>query len=196
VVEGLWRDAFVAAGYGWPGDVYNLSPAVAAPGYRDFIDNQWVVSAVAPQWFLDQTRRQTSEVRLGTWIGPLEQVFATDNTERLRHLTVPTLVLYATQDDIFSPADEQTLIGSLTAAAAAGGSFWWKEYGQLPPTASGEQTDLGHNLPWEAPDGVATDIASFLERGRPTLTLYHTDYPQDIHRVVAEPRRALVIHEP
>jgi pimeloyl-ACP methyl ester carboxylesterase len=196
VVEGLWRDAFVAAGYSWPGDVYNLSPAVAAPGFSDFIDNQWVTSSVAPQWFLDQTRRLTSAVRLGTWIGPLKQIYATDNTERLRHLTVPTLVLYATQDDIFSPADEQTLIDSLTAAAAGGGSFWWKEYGQLPPTASGEQTDLGHNLPWEAPNGVATDIASFLERGRPTLTLYHTDYPSDIHRVIAEPGRALVIHEP
>jgi pimeloyl-ACP methyl ester carboxylesterase len=196
VVEGLWQQAFVNAGYNWPADVYNLSPAVAAPDFNDFIDNQWVTSAVAPQWFLDQLRLDTTAIRLGTWIGALKQIYATDNTERLRHLTVPTLVLYATQDDIFSPADEQTLIDSLTTAAAGRGSFWFKQYGQLPPTASGEQTDLGHNLPWEAPDGVATDIASFLERGRPTLTLYHTDYPTDVQRVIAEPGRAVVIHEP
>jgi pimeloyl-ACP methyl ester carboxylesterase len=73
VVEGLWHQAFVDAGYSWPADVYNLSPAVAAPDFNE------------------------------------------------RHLTVPTLVLYATQDDIFSPVDEQTLIDSLTTAAAGRG---------------------------------------------------------------------------
>ncbi len=59
-----------------------------------------------------------SEIRLGTWIGALKRIYPTDNTERLRHLTVPTLVLYATRDNVFSPAGEQTLIGPLTAAAA------------------------------------------------------------------------------
>ena len=196
VVEGLWRQAFVAAGYDWPSGVYSLSPAVAAPGFDDFIDTAWVTSAVAPTWFLDQIRRATLGVRLGTWIGPLKQIVATDNTERLSHLHVPTLVLYATQDGIFSEADEQRLIGALSRAAAHGGSFYFKQYGELPPTLSGEQTDLAHNLPWEAPEGVATDIASFLTRGRPTYTLYHTDYPSDIHRVLGEPGRAFVIHEP
>ena len=196
VVEGLWQQAFVGAGYNWPTDVYNLSPAVAAPGFTDFLDNQWVASTVAPPSLLDQIRTDTAAIPLGTWIGALKQITMADNTERLRNLVAPTLVLYAIQDDIFSPADEQTLIDSLSAAAAGRGSFWWKQYGELPPPATGEQTDLGHNLPWEAPDAVATDIASFLTTGRPTATLYHTDYPTDIHRIVAEPGQAVLIHDP
>lgn len=126
VVEGLWQQAFLAAGYSWPDGVYNLSPAVAAPDFSDFIENQWVTSTVAPTWFLNEIRPETAAVRLGTWIGPLEQIYAADNTSRLRHLQAPTLVLYAIQDDIFTLTDEQTLISSLTAAATAGGSFWWK----------------------------------------------------------------------
>jgi non-heme chloroperoxidase len=196
VIDGLWKSAFVARGYSWPAGVYNLSPAVAAPGFRNFIDNQWVTSAVAARWFLNQIRPETAAVWLGTWIGALQAIYAVHNAARLRHLAVPTLVLYAIQDDIFTPGDEQVLIRSLTAAAAHGGSFWWKQYGLLPPPADGQQTDLGHNLPWEAPVGVATDIASFLKFGRPTATLYHTDYPGHIHRIIAEPGRAVLIHRP
>jgi pimeloyl-ACP methyl ester carboxylesterase len=154
------------------------------------------VASVAPAWFLNRIQTETAAVRLGSWIGPLENITAVDNTQRLEHLTVPTLVLYAIQDDIFSQADEQTLINALTVAASDGGSFWWKEYRVLPAPADGSQTDLGHNLPWEAPVGVATDIASFLDFGRPTAILYHTDYPADIHRIVAEPGKAILIHSP
>ena len=196
VVDGLWEDTFAGLGYVWPDDVYNLGPAVAAPGFDDFLDNQWVVSAVAPESFLGELRSDTVAIKLGTWIGALQAITATDNTARLEHLRVPTLVLYASQDSIFSPGDEQTLIDALTIAAHNGGSFWWKEYGALPPPADGTQTDLGHNLPWEAPEGVAADVASFIQRGRPTATLFHTDYPADVQRIVAEPGKAVLIHEP
>lgn len=197
VVEGWWQGAFTAQGYSWPDGVYNVSPGigVSAPDFRDFIA-QFDGSAVAPPWFLNQVQPAAAATPLGTWIGALKNIYAADNTERLDHLTVPTLVLYATQDDIFTRADEQTLIDSLTTAAAGHGSFWWKQYGELPPPASGEQTDLGHELIWEAPDGVAADITKYLEDGQPTRTLYHTDYPNDIHRILAEPGRAVLIHEP
>jgi len=195
VIDGEWQPDFTAAGYAWPNDVYHLSPGVAAPDYNDFIDNAWVTSSVAPPWFLAQIRPGIAATRLGFWIGAIDNIVTVDNTQRLRHLTVPTLVLYAIQDDIFTLADEQVLIDSLRAAAQSGGSFWWKEYGAVPPPAAGSQTDLGHSLPWEAPVGVATDLASFLVRGQPTLTLYRTD-PSDLHRILAEPGRALVIHEP
>jgi pimeloyl-ACP methyl ester carboxylesterase len=194
VIEGLWQPAFVQAGYSWPDGVYNLSPAVAAPGFDDFLSREWDADTVAQQAFLDQIIPETRATRLGTWIGVLQNLAVADNTERLRHLKVPTLVLWAVQDFLFSRNDEQALINALTAAAQEGGSFWWKQYGVLPAPPSGEQTDFSHNLVWEAPDAVATDIASYLENGRPTRTLYHTDYPNDVQRVVAEPGRAILIH--
>lgn len=131
VVEGLWQQSFIAAGYTWPADVYNLTPAVAAPDFSDFISTQWVASSVAPDWFLNQIRQETFGIRLGTWIGPLKDIYAADNTQRLRQLKPATPVIYGIQDDIFSPSDEHVLINALTAAAADGGSFWWKQYGQL-----------------------------------------------------------------
>ena len=196
VVEGEWQSDFSAQGYAWPSGVYDLTPAVAAPDFGTFIDEDWVTSTVAPTSFLDQLRADTEKVRLGTWIGPLKNIVITDNTQRLQSLTVPTLVLYGIQDDVFRSADETTLITSLKAAAARGESFWWKQYGVLPPPSDGEQTDLGHNLPWEAPGAVATDVASFLTTGAPTRILFHTDYPADVHRIVAEPGQAIIIHEP
>jgi hypothetical protein len=105
-------------------------------------------------------------------------------------------VLWAVQDAIFSPDTQQKLIGALDDAAAHGGSFWWKQYGVLPPPSSGQQTDFGHNLVWEAPGAVALDIASFLVTGRPTDVLFRSGYPGDIHRVIAEPGRATLVHAP
>jgi pimeloyl-ACP methyl ester carboxylesterase len=194
VVEGEWQDAFTAAGYTWPDGVYGLSPGVAASDFDAFVTGAWDASPVAPPAFLNQIAAETETVPLGTWIGPLQNIVAADNTARLEHLRVPTLVMYAIQDAIFSPADEQQLIDALRVAAANGGSFWWKQYGTLPPPASGEQTDVAHNLPWEAPDAVAVDIASFLELGAPTRILWHTDYPDDIHKIVGEPGKAILIH--
>ena len=40
---------------------------------------------------------------------------------------------------------------------------FWKEYGIVPLPQSGtEQTDIGHNVQWGAPDPVAADIDAFL----------------------------------
>jgi pimeloyl-ACP methyl ester carboxylesterase len=194
VVQGEWQSDFTAAGYAWPSGVYGLTPGVAVPDFDEFIDDEFEVSAVAPPSLLAQLQAGAKLVQVGTWIGTLDDLVLTDNTLRLQRLGVPTLVLWGIQDDIFSRDTEQSLIDVLEAAAHHGTPFWWKQYGLLPPPDSGDQTDLGHALPWEAPLGVATDTAAFLTLGAPTCTLYHTNYPQDIHRVLAVPGAATVIH--
>jgi pimeloyl-ACP methyl ester carboxylesterase len=194
VVQGEWQSDFTAAGYTWPAGVYSLNPGVAVPDFDTFIDDEFETSAVAPPALLAKMQAGAKLVRVGTWIGTLDDLLLADNTLRLERLGVPTLVLWGTQDDIFSRDTEQSLIDALGVAARHGTPFWWKQYGTLPPPDSGDQTDLGHALPWEAPVGVATDTAAFLTIGAPTCTLYHTDYPQDIHRVLAVPGAATVIH--
>lgn len=196
LIGGVWEPAFLAAGYGWPDGVYDVSPAVAAPGFDDFLTGSWDADAIADPAFLAQIVPETAATPLGTWIGALEAITEADNTQRLERLKPPTLVLWAVQDDLFSREIEQKLIDALTVAANDGGSFWWKQYGVLPPPADGTQTDFGHNLVWEAPGPVALDIASFLTFGRPTNVLFHTDYPADIHSIVAEPGKATLIHAP
>lgn len=196
LIGGVWEPAFLAAGYSWPDGVYDVSPAVAAPGFQDFLTGAWDADAVANPAFLAQIVPETAATPLGTWIGALEAIIETDNTQRLEQLKPPTLVLWAVQDDVFSRDIEQKLIDALTVAANHGGSFWWKQYGVLPPPTDGTQTDFGHNLVWEAPGPVALDIASFLALGRPTNVLFRTDYPADIHRIVGERGKAILIHEP
>lgn len=190
----VWPDAFAAAGIAWPDGAYALSPEAAVPGFDDFVAFGFVVSAIAPPAFLAQIVPETEATKTGTWLGALQDLAAADNTARLRRLRTPALVLWAVQDDVFSRDLEQTLIDALTAAARAGGSFWWKQYGVFPAPASGEQTDFSHNLVWEAPAGIALDIDSYLATGRPTRTLYRSNYPIDVTQVVAEPGRATLIH--
>jgi non-heme chloroperoxidase len=196
LIDAVWEPAFLAAGYSWPDGVYGVSPAVAAPGFDDFLTGAWDIDAIADPAFLTQIQSDAAATPLGTWLGALEAITETDNTQRLQQLKPPTLVLWAAQDDVFPRTLEQKLIDTLTIAAHDGGSFWWKQYGVLPPPADGTQTDLGHNLVWEAPGPIALDIASFLTLGRPTNVLFHTDYPADIHRIVAEPGKATLIHQP
>lgn len=196
LIDFVWEPAFQDAGYTWPDGVYDVSPAVAAPDFQDFLVNDWVVDPIADPAFLAQIATDAAATPLGTWIGALEAITETDNTQRLQQLKIPTFVLWSIQDDVFSRDIEQKLMDTLTVAAQNGGSFWWKQYGALPPPPDGSQTDLGHNIVWEAPGAVALDIASFLVLGRPTDILFHTNYPANIHHIVAEPGKATLIHQP
>ena len=82
------------------------------------------------------------------------------------------------------PVDSSTSSTANPPKDRRGNPFYRKKYGALPPPDSGAQTDLGHNLPWEAGPGVALDVAL---RGAPTCTLFRTDYPGDVHRILAIP---------
>jgi pimeloyl-ACP methyl ester carboxylesterase len=196
LIGGVWQPAFVAAGYTWPNGVYGVDPGVAAPGFQDFLATDWDADAIADPTFLSEIAADAAATPVGTWLGALEAITEADNTQRLERLKPPTLAIWATQDFVFRRDLEQKLIDSLTVAAENGGSFWWKQYGVLPTPPDGRQTDLGHNVVWEAPGPLALDIASFLVTGRPTNVAFHTDYPNDIRRIVAEPGRAILIHEP
>jgi pimeloyl-ACP methyl ester carboxylesterase len=196
LIDPVWAPAFVAAGYTWPDRAYNVTPEGIVPGFDDFLSFSWDADAIADPAFVSKIVAETAATAAGTWLGALEGIVATDNTQRLEHLKAPTFVVWTTQDAVFSRAIEQTLIDSLTIAAQNGGSFWWKQYGVLPPPADGSQTDFAHNVVWEAPGALALDIASFLVIGRPTNILFHSGYPADIHRVVAEPGKAFLVHAP
>jgi pimeloyl-ACP methyl ester carboxylesterase len=123
-----------------------------------------------------------------------------DNTERLRSLSVPTLVLWATQDNIFifPAADQESLRASLDAAAEQRRmSYFWKQYGKKPLPASGAQEDdIGHNTHWNAPEAMARDLANCLrERGQPTKDLPHAD-PKSVRRVETAPEEAVLVARP
>lgn len=176
-VEGTWKAGFEAQGYTFPDDVYDLTPLDAGPGAGalDWITYGWVTDPVADPAFLAEIVPETAATRMGAWIGAARALDAVDNTARLQHLTVPTLILWATQDAFFYDTDQADLRAALDVAVSqCEGGYHFKQYGERPLSELGYQTDdIGHNTQWGAPDEVAADVASFVKRGRPTRDWYY-----------------------
>ncbi len=100
----------------------------------------------------------------------------------------PTLILWATQDNAFPEEPDQRRVKEAfqSAAETNGTRIIYKVYGKIPLPASGmQESDLGHNLHWGAPDEVAADIASFIQNGLPAPGLPYAN-PQNMKQVMTE----------
>jgi len=130
-IEGSWRLMIEAKGKKFPTDAYEMT--LADLNAQEWIAKTWAVDVAADPATLDPYIPETARLRLGTWIGVAKAVLATDNTEQLKTLKVPTLVLWGTQDTIFSDDDQKNLRQVLQAAAKANGAVvYWKQYGVVP----------------------------------------------------------------
>ena len=194
-VEGSWKDGFVSQGYTWPTGVYNLGPLDSGPSAIDWIQYGWVVDPAADPAFLADILPETAGTRMGTWVGALRSLAALDNTERLKDLTVPTLVLWASQDSLFYDTDQQALRDSLDVAVGdCKTEYWFKQYGKRPLGPDGIQIDdLGHNTQWGAPNEVAKDIDNYLRHGRPTKDWYYSA-DGDPQTIVTQKNAAPLVH--
>jgi pimeloyl-ACP methyl ester carboxylesterase len=183
LLEGPWREALVAQGRAFPDDVYELAP-VDIPDAKRWLAANWVADPVADPDFLAAVLPETIHTRLGTWIGVSRALNTVDNRERLARLAVPTLMIWATQDNMSFESDQAILRAALDSAArACSTEYFWKAYGQATLPASGlQETDIGHNVHWGAAAGVAADVFAFLREGRPTRDLFFAD-PEDVRRV-------------
>lgn len=137
---------------------------------------------------------KTARIPIGTWLGVARGVLEFDNVARLGDLSVPTLVLWATQDAWLPEADQALLRSALDAAAAGCRmEYVWKQYGREPLPASGlQESDLGHNFQWGAPEATAEDLAAWLERRAPTRDLYYVD-PAAPSRILSETGGAVLL---
>ncbi len=196
LVDGPWKDALVGKGYRFPEDAYDLTPLDADPKAESWMLQNWVFDPTADPEFLAVVASETARTPIGTWLGAARALLAFDDRERLSETTVPTLVLWPTQDSFFPYTPYQAdLIASLDRAArGCSTSYVFKRYGTRPLPASGlQEDDLGHNLQWGAPEGVALDLASWLrEGGRPTKDHYATD-PGNVRRVVTSKGDAVLL---
>jgi pimeloyl-ACP methyl ester carboxylesterase len=182
-VEGSWKAGFQAQGYAFPGDVYTRTPAEGSAEALGWIESFWVVEPAADPEFIAAIVPETAATRMGTWIGAARALLATDNGDRLEDLTVPALVLWATQDAVFSAGDQDELLARLDVAAASCDSRWvYKQYGKRPLPADGVPDDIGHNTQWALPHAVARDVDAWLRTGEPTKELHYAaeDDPQKI----------------
>jgi pimeloyl-ACP methyl ester carboxylesterase len=193
-----WQKMVQDRGLQWPDDVLRLRPIDIDPDAVANIAHNWDISSVAQPEIVSLISAQTATEPLGTWGYGLDPTPRPPSLpENFQRLQAPTLALWASEDAGFKAAQGK-LIEALRAAVKKnkGMYFYWKQYGVRPPPSSGdkrEADDIGHDIPWEAPRELAVDIASFVEDGKPTPDLYRTDAPDDIHRIVTEAGKAIIV---
>jgi pimeloyl-ACP methyl ester carboxylesterase len=189
-----WQKTLAARGLAWPQGAFNIRLIDFDPNAVADLTTYWNISKVAPEAFALALSAQTALVPLKYW--DIDPTPVTAPPERLDTLAVPTLVLWGTQDGIMKKPSQDKLLATLREAARRNKamSFTWKQYGVRPLTVSGQQSDdLGHEIVWEAPDELAADLDSFITTGQPTGDLYHTDAPANLHRIVTEPGKAILV---
>ncbi|HET6361289.1 MAG TPA: alpha/beta hydrolase [Gemmatimonadota bacterium] len=177
LIEGTWRPELEARGLAWPADVYQLTPIEIDPGAEEWLLANWVTEIAGDPDYLAEMASRTARLPLGAWLGVARAALEFDNVARLADLTVPTLVLWGSQDAVTAESDQVVLRAALDAAAkACRTTYVWKIYGREPLPASGvAESDFGHNFQWGAGPEVAADIAAWLETGAPSEDLTYVD---------------------
>jgi pimeloyl-ACP methyl ester carboxylesterase len=186
-----------ARGVKWPQGALHMRPLDIDPDAVRNIAQNWDISVIAPAEVVTAIAAQTAEESLATW-GTLDPTPMPASAVRLETLSVPTLVLWGSEDAGLSRESQDRLMDLLKRASKSnpGMYFFWKQYGVRPPPVSRDKhqaDDIGHNLSWEAPRQLAADIDSFIRTGAPTRDLYRTDAPADIHKIIVETGRATIV---
>jgi pimeloyl-ACP methyl ester carboxylesterase len=191
LIEKSWRPILeTESDFSWPEDAYFVKPADMGRSETAFLRTHWVNELGAPESFLNDVNRETSQIGLGTWIGAIKALSKVDNRVALQNLAVPTLVLWPSQDLVFPKADQEMVMTALAAAARVNNTpIVYKTYGKKPLTEGAPQSDLGHNLHWAAPRQVAADIISFIRTGFPLKSLPYLN-PDNPVEVVEAPDAA------
>jgi pimeloyl-ACP methyl ester carboxylesterase len=192
-----WQAMLEEKAVKWPQGALHMRPLDIDPDAVRNITQHWDISTIAAPQVVNTIAAQSAGQSLASW-GTLDPTPAPAGpVDKLDSLTVPTLVLWGSEDAGLGRASQDRLMELLTQASRThqGMYFYWKQYGVRPPPASGDKhdaDDIGHNLSWEAPRQLAADIESFVRTGAPTRDLYRTDAPADIHRIIAEPGKAII----
>jgi hypothetical protein len=101
---------------------------------------------------------------------------------RMPLMALPARVLYHLS--LPSTPPEKLVKQALADARTRAGVSYWKQYGVRSLPASGQQeTDIGHNAHWAAPDTMAADIDAFIKTGAPTADLPHSSQAPDISQM-------------
>jgi pimeloyl-ACP methyl ester carboxylesterase len=192
-----WQKMLEAKGVRWPQQALHMRPLDIDPDAVRNIARNWDISAIAAPEVVEMIAAQTAGESLASW-GVIDPTPPPPQApERLDTLSIPTLVLWGSEDAGLDRASQERLIALLRRASRNGGMyFYWKQYGVRPPPRSGNKhdaDDIGHNLSWEAPRQLAADIDSFVRTGAPTRDLYRSDAPTDIHKILVEPGKAIIV---
>lgn len=197
LIEETWRPVLEGQGLTWPADAYRLTPLDVDSAAEEWLLANWVTEMAADPAYLSQLAERTVRVPLGAWLGVGRAAIRFDNVERLGELSVPTLVLWASQDGVTTSDDQVVLRAALDAASRnCRMTYVAKQYGREPLPASGlQEGDFGHNFQWGAGEQVAADLAAWFADGAPTSDFHYLD-PSNTRVVLTAPGEAELLRGP
>jgi pimeloyl-ACP methyl ester carboxylesterase len=193
-----WRKMLEAKGVRWPEGALHMRPLDIDPDAVRHLTQSWDISVIAAPDVVKAIAAQSAAESLASW-GRLDRTVPPEQApERLERLSIPTLVLWGSEDSGLDRGSQTRLIAELNEASRnhAGMYFYWKQYGVRAPPSSGDKhdaDDIGHNLSWEAPGQLAADIDHFIRTGAPTQDRYRTDAPNHLRTILVEPGKATII---
>lgn len=197
LMEDAWRAHLEATrpGFVWPRDAYLLTTTDADPDATNFMATNWVADPTAEPAFLNAILPETVNTKIGTWLGGNRNLISFDHRTRLTQLTVPALVIWATQDSLFLDSPDQIEVRAALDAAvnACRTSYYFKNYGVQPLPASGfQENEIGHNVQWGAAEAIAADITRWVRDGEPTRDRPRADQ-NNLLNLLIDPGAATII---
>jgi non-heme chloroperoxidase len=157
----------------WPDNAYSILPMELGDKVTTFLKENWVVETAATKEFLNEVFNETIAVPLGTWIGAMRALGEIDYRAALQNLKIPTLILWATHDEVTTAKDQEQVKSAFQAAAKLQApNVIYKVYGKsIFAGAEIPYNDLGHNMHWAAHKAVAADVNSFILAGKALTNL-------------------------
>lgn len=192
VVAGQWRAQLAKRHVLWPDDAMGMSPLDVDSGAVEWMKTLWNFYPLTPLRSTDEQAERAARIPLAVWVGANEAILNADLGRELADLDVPVLVVWGSQDSFFRKTDQELVVKVLEERWRRRGiGFTWKQYGVRALAADGIQTDdVGHNLTWDAPKAVATDLAAWIDSGAPTSSWFRSDAPQNPARIISDERAA------
>ncbi|SFZ92832.1 Pimeloyl-ACP methyl ester carboxylesterase [Flaviramulus basaltis] len=160
-----WKKQLIAQyGVDWKSKSYNLTPEDLGSSVTDFLKKNWVTEADLKASVLEAIYFETIKIPLATWFGALETLSEIDNSQRMKKLRTPTLIIWGEGDELTLKEDQERLIKACEKANDLNGTpVYYKKYGP-----KGEKSKApGHNLHWVKAKTVASDIIELISAEYP-----------------------------
>ena len=151
-------------GTDWKIKSYSLTPKDLGEEATTFLKENWVTDADSNPSLLKTIYLETIEIPLATWIGALKALSEVDNSQRMKKLKVPTLIIWGSGDDLTTKLDQDRLLSSCEAAYERNATpIYFRSY-----RGDGSGSSLpGHNMHWGNAKKVASDILEFMGSSSP-----------------------------
>jgi len=128
----------------WDSTISKLPESVDSTFIREF--QQSTFQKPIPPEFFETVVRESAKVSGRVWRSVMAELLKTDFSDQLGRINAPTLILWGDKDSFFLRAEQERLAKAIATSKLV------------------IYEGIGHCPNWEAPERVAADLTTFIER--------------------------------